>query len=100
MSSGRVTVSGKVATLEGDDAVAAKKAFLAKNPQSFWVEFGDFSWFRMDTVVTARLVGGFGRIKQVPSQPHFPSMPVLRRVRASSVVPPCETRKAMLPTQA
>lgn len=77
MSSGRVTVSGKVAILEGDDAAAAKKAFLAKNPQSFWVEFGDFSWFRMDTVVTARLVGGFGRIKQVAPQPQLPSMPVL-----------------------
>ena len=65
MSSGRVTVAGRVALLEGADAADAKKAFLAKNPQSFWVEFGDFSWFRMDSVVTARLVGGFGRIKQV-----------------------------------
>ena len=65
MSSGRVTLSGKVAILEGADAADAKAAFVAKNPESFWVEFGDFSWFRMDTVVTARLVGGFGRIKQV-----------------------------------
>ena len=65
MSSGRVTVSGRVAILEGAEAADAKSAFLAKNPQSFWVEFGDFSWFRMDDVVTARLVGGFGRIKQV-----------------------------------
>ena len=65
MSSGRVTVSGRVAILEGAEAADAKSAFLAKNPQSFWVEFGDFSWFRMDNVVTARLVGGFGRIKQV-----------------------------------
>jgi hypothetical protein len=32
---------------------------------SFWVDFGDFSWFRMETIVTGRLVGGFGRIKQV-----------------------------------
>ena len=65
MSSGRVTVAGRMALLEGADAADAKKAFLAKIPQSFWVEFGDFSWFRMDSVVTARLVGGFGRIKQV-----------------------------------
>lgn len=32
---------------------------------SFWVDFGDFCWFRMDEIVTGRLVGGFGRIKQV-----------------------------------
>ncbi len=70
MSSGRVTVAGKMALLEGADAADAKKAFLAKNPNSFWVEFGDFAWFRMDSVATARLVGGFGRIKQVlPTSP-------------------------------
>ena len=67
MSSGRVTVSGTVALLEGADVADAKKSFLAKNPNSFWVEFGDFAWFRMDSVATARLVGGFGRIKQVLS---------------------------------
>ena len=52
--------SGRVAILEGAEAADAKSAFLAKNPQSFWVEFGDFSLFCMDDVVTARLVGGFG----------------------------------------
>ena len=66
MSSGRVTIAGRMALLDGPDAAEAKKAFLAKNPQSFWVEFGDFSWFRMGSIATARLVGGFGRIKQVP----------------------------------
>ncbi|CAL5219739.1 g1637 [Coccomyxa viridis] len=68
MSSGRVTVAGKMALLEGADAADAKKAFLAKNPNSFWVEFGDFAWFRMDSVATARLVGGFGRIKQISAE--------------------------------
>ena len=71
MSSGRVTVSGTVALLEGADNADAKKAFLAKNPNSFWVEFGDFAWFRMDSIATARLVGGFGRIKQVLSASDF-----------------------------
>jgi hypothetical protein len=32
---------------------------------SFWVDFGDFSWFRMDKILTARLVGGFARAHQV-----------------------------------
>ena len=64
-------MSGTVALLEGADVADAKKAFLAKNPNSFWVEFGDFAWFRMDSVATARLVGGFGRIKQVLSASEF-----------------------------
>ena len=28
---------------------------------------GDFTWFRMEPVVTGRLISGFGRIKQVSS---------------------------------
>ena len=29
------------------------------------MDFGDFSWFRMDKILTARLVGGFARAFQV-----------------------------------
>ena len=29
------------------------------------VDFGDFSWFRLEPIINGRLVGGFGRIKTV-----------------------------------
>ncbi|CAL8467755.1 g7293 [Coccomyxa elongata] len=71
MSDARVTISGTVCLLEDGDVADAKKVFLQKNPGSFWVEFGDFQWFRMDNIATARLVGGFGRIKQISSEEYL-----------------------------
>ena len=86
-----MTVAGQVSPLAGDELEGAKSAFKEKNPgtslgrdlpphrliclrcdpdrarchaESFWVDFGDFSWYRMETIASARLVGGFGRIKQ------------------------------------
>ena len=33
---------------------------------------GDFTWFRMEPIVTGRLIGGFGRIKQARLCCHTP----------------------------
>ena len=58
----RVTITGTVEPIaEEDDAKAAREAYLAKHPDAFWVDFGDFSWHRMDGILGARLVGGFAR---------------------------------------
>jgi hypothetical protein len=38
-----------------------KRGYLAKHPDAFWVDFGDFSWHRMDGILGARLIGGFAR---------------------------------------
>lgn len=58
----RVTITGTVQPLaEGDETKAAREAYLVKHPDAFWVDFGDFSWHRMDGILGARLVGGFAR---------------------------------------
>lgn len=31
------------------------------HPDAFWVDFGDFDYMRMDTVVQCNLIAGFGR---------------------------------------
>jgi len=49
---------------ERDDV---RSLFLAKHPQAFYVDFGDFSFFRMDKVVSGHLIGGFGRVAQLQS---------------------------------
>jgi hypothetical protein len=45
----------------GDATTAARDLYLAKHPDAFWVDFGDFSWHRMDNILGARLIGGFAR---------------------------------------
>jgi len=58
----RVTLTGTVTKIEDTDETAeARAAYLAKHPDAFWVDFGDFAWHRMDAIVGARLVGGFAR---------------------------------------
>eukprot|EP00985_Skeletonema_marinoi_P024400 scaffold16950_cov70-Skeletonema_marinoi.AAC.1 len=47
---GRVNLMGEVTLLKQDEKEAAKAAYLAKHPGAFWVDFGDFNWFRMDEI--------------------------------------------------
>lgn len=65
LSDARVNIIGRISVLEDSEIAAAKELYLAKHPQSFWVEFGDFTWFRMEEVVSARIVGGFARAGKV-----------------------------------
>ena len=69
MSDARCTVTGTFATVSGQDDVAqAREAYLKRHPDSFWVDFGDFSFLRMDDVVEANYIGGFGRAAKVRFQ--------------------------------
>eukprot|EP00985_Skeletonema_marinoi_P023637 scaffold15842_cov73-Skeletonema_marinoi.AAC.1 len=47
---GRVNLMGEVTLLKQDEKEAVKAAYLAKHPGAFWVDFGDFNWFRMDEI--------------------------------------------------
>jgi putative heme iron utilization protein len=61
----RATLTGRVAFLAGAEAAAAREAYLARHPASFWVDFGDFAWARLEDVAAARVVGGFARAGRV-----------------------------------
>jgi len=66
LSDARVTLTGTVSIVaQGPERDELRAAFLAKHPQSFWVDFGDFSFFHMKDVKLARLVSGFGRAGSV-----------------------------------
>jgi hypothetical protein len=47
------------------DKAAAREVFLAKYPNAFYVDFGDFRWFRVEELTGGRYVGGFGRVASV-----------------------------------
>jgi putative heme iron utilization protein len=61
----RVSLVGHAAPVPADEAAAARALYLARHPNSFWVDFGDFTWFRMDEVLAARVIGGFARAGKV-----------------------------------
>ena len=55
-----------------DVAKGAREAYLAKHPDAFWVDFGDFTWHRMDAVAGAPLpVGVSARAGGVDGDAYF-----------------------------
>eukprot|EP00986_Skeletonema_menzelii_P014787 scaffold10253_cov124-Skeletonema_menzelii.AAC.2 len=72
---GRVNLMGKVTLLKKDEKEAAKAAYLSKHPGAFWVDFGDFNWFRMDEIVSVRFVGGFARAGSVTPEEYMSAKP-------------------------
>ena len=60
LGAARVTVMGNAATLATPELAEARRLYLERHPNSkYWVDFDDFSFFRMD-VVDVYYVGGFG----------------------------------------
>jgi heme oxygenase (biliverdin-IX-beta and delta-forming) len=59
LASGRVTLMGQAARLGRDDVAAARPAYLAAHPNAaYWVDFEDFSFWRLE-VRDIYFVGGF-----------------------------------------
>ncbi|CAK9053304.1 unnamed protein product [Durusdinium trenchii] len=72
---GRVNLLGEAVPLESEEEIAeAKKLYLAKHPKAFWVEFGDFTWYRME-VQNVRFVGGFARAGTVTAEAYASAAP-------------------------
>src|SRR5271156_4605267 len=60
LGAARVTVVGNAAVLATPEVAYARGLYLERHPNSkYWVDFDDFSFFRMD-VVDVYYVGGFG----------------------------------------
>jgi putative heme iron utilization protein len=72
---GRVNLMGRVELIRNsDEKEAAKAIYLQKHPNAFWVNFGDFNWFRM-TVDKVRFVGGFARAGTCTAEEYLEAKP-------------------------
>jgi len=72
---GRVNLMGKVKLVPSEEREALKDIYLAKHPGAFWVNFGDFNWFRMDEIEDIRFVGGFARAGNVTPEEYAAASP-------------------------
>ena len=60
LGAARVTVMGQGMRVPKDETDAVRRAYLARHANaSYWVDFGDFGFYRMD-IVDVYYVGGFG----------------------------------------
>src|ERR1019366_8360113 len=67
LGASRVTVIGNVLTIPAPEVAEARRLYLERYANSkYWVDFEDFSFYRMD-VVDVYYVGGFGVMGWVPA---------------------------------
>ena len=59
---GRVSLSGSVVAVEPS---TVRETYLKKHPGAYWVDFGDFTWYKMTELLACRIVGGFARAGSV-----------------------------------
>eukprot|EP00933_Yihiella_yeosuensis_P011211 TRINITY_DN11833_c1_g1_i1.p1 TRINITY_DN11833_c1_g1~~TRINITY_DN11833_c1_g1_i1.p1 ORF type:complete len:366 (+),score=84.73 TRINITY_DN11833_c1_g1_i1:50-1147(+) len=72
---GRVNLIGEATKIESEEErKAAREVYLKKHPKAFWVDFGDFTWMRME-VQHVRFVGGFARAGSVTAEDYAAATP-------------------------
>jgi putative heme iron utilization protein len=65
LASGRVTLLGHLTTVPDEARPLARDKYLEANPTSaYYIDFGDFTFYRLD-VQSIRYVGGYGRMSWV-----------------------------------
>jgi putative heme iron utilization protein len=75
LASGRVTLMGRARRLAGDDVATARPAYLAAHPNAaYWVDFEDFSFWRLD-VDDVYFVGGFAAMGWVEAAEYGAARP-------------------------
>eukprot|EP00586_Coscinodiscus_wailesii_P021061 CAMPEP_0172495546 /NCGR_PEP_ID=MMETSP1066-20121228/71465_1 /TAXON_ID=671091 /ORGANISM="Coscinodiscus wailesii, Strain CCMP2513" /LENGTH=341 /DNA_ID=CAMNT_0013267289 /DNA_START=74 /DNA_END=1099 /DNA_ORIENTATION=+ len=72
---GRVNLMGHVTLVPPEERDACKEVYKKKHPGAFWVDFGDFNWFRMDKIEAIRFVGGFARAGSVTPEEYAAALP-------------------------
>src|SRR5712671_7100175 len=75
LGASRVTLVGNVLPIPQSEVAEARKLYLARYANSkYWVDFEDFSFYRMD-VVDVYYVGGFGVMGWVSASEYVDSQP-------------------------
>ena len=75
LGASRVTLLGNILPVPVSDVAEARKLYLARYANSkYWVDFDDFSFYRMD-VVDVYYVGGFGVMGWVSASEYYRGQP-------------------------
>src|ERR1700723_4800109 len=75
LGASRVTLLGNILPVPEREAAEARKLYLARHANSkYWVDFDDFSFYRMD-VVDVYYVGGFGVMGWISASEYYSGQP-------------------------
>lgn len=74
--SARVNLLGDITKVsEPADVATARERYLAKHSDAYWIDFGDFSCFRMTSLRKVRFVGGFAGAADVTPNDYLAAQP-------------------------
>jgi len=71
----RVSIMGDCEKIPDEEREAATKKYLEKHEGAYWVQFGDFTWFRLQNIRAIRFVGGFARAGAVTPEDYAAAQP-------------------------
>eukprot|EP01031_Cornospumella_fuschlensis_P034685 gene34686-42001_t len=73
---GRVTLAGVINRVS-DEAKRAnlRELYLKKHSDAYWIDFGDFDFFAMESIESIRYVGGFARAASVSPTEYLQASP-------------------------
>jgi putative heme iron utilization protein len=75
LAGGRATLMGRAARVSEDERGVAREAYLARHPKaSFWVDFEDFGFWRLE-VADVYVVGGFAAMDWVTAAGYAAARP-------------------------
>jgi putative heme iron utilization protein len=75
LGAARVTLLGNILSVSVSEVVEARKPYLARHANSkYWVDFDDFSFYRMH-IVDVYYVGGFGVMGWVSASEYYGGQP-------------------------
>lgn len=72
---GRVSVVGDVVKVPEEERAQCADTYLKKHEGAYWVQFGDFTWFRLQDVRAVRFVGGFARAGNITPKEYADAQP-------------------------
>ena len=61
----RFTLGAVAKPVVGDAISALREVYLQRHPEAFYVDFGDFRWFKLEDIAFGRFNGGFARAAKV-----------------------------------
>src|SRR5580693_5025726 len=86
LGASRVTLVGNVRSIPESEVALARKLYLARYANSkYWVDFEDFSFYRMD-VVDVYYVGGFGVMGWVAASEYYLGQPDPLADKATEII--------------
>ena len=76
-SEGRVVLIGDISLpiTDTDEKIKLREKYLTKHKDAYWIDFGDFSFHRMSSLLTVRFVGGFAMAGSVSPEDYISASP-------------------------